>query len=103
MFRDFLACVTCSVSPPLVRESLAHYPAFALSTIWSLFVKKGAYALECRPITGKGIRGKRMLKNKGSVLAAILAMFLGTAGFARADQDKTDVVERLQSAAQVLH
>jgi lipid-binding SYLF domain-containing protein len=44
-----------------------------------------------------------MLKNKGSVLAAILAMFLGTAGFARADQDKTDVVERLQSAAQVLH
>jgi len=30
-------------------------------------------------------------------------MFLGTAGIVRADQDKTDVVERLQSAAQVLH
>jgi lipid-binding SYLF domain-containing protein len=30
-------------------------------------------------------------------------MLVGTAGVARAGQDKTDVVERLQSAAQVLH
>ncbi len=43
-----------------------------------------------------------MLKSKRIVLTA-LVMFLGAAGIARADQDKTDVVERLQSAAQVLH
>ena len=43
-----------------------------------------------------------MLKSKGIVLTAI-AMFLVAAGIARADQDRTDVVERLQSAAQVLH
>jgi lipid-binding SYLF domain-containing protein len=44
-----------------------------------------------------------MLKNKWTVLTAVLSMFLGAAGIARADQDKTDVVERLQSAATVLH
>jgi SH3 domain-containing YSC84-like protein 1 len=44
-----------------------------------------------------------MLKTKGAALTAILAMFLGAAGVARANQDRTDVVERLQSAAQVLH
>jgi SH3 domain-containing YSC84-like protein 1 len=44
-----------------------------------------------------------MLKNKGAVLAATLLIFLGTAGIASAKQDKTDVVERLQSAGQVLH
>jgi SH3 domain-containing YSC84-like protein 1 len=44
-----------------------------------------------------------MLKIKGVTLTAILAMFLGAAGIARADQDRTDVVERLQSSAQVLH
>lgn len=44
-----------------------------------------------------------MLRNKGAILAVALATFMGTACVARADQDKTDVVERLQSAAQVLH
>lgn len=44
-----------------------------------------------------------MLKSHGIVFTAILAMLLGTAGIVSADQDKTDVVERLQSAAQVLH
>ncbi|MFZ3334037.1 MAG: lipid-binding SYLF domain-containing protein [Candidatus Acidiferrales bacterium] len=44
-----------------------------------------------------------MLKRKSAALTGILAMFLGAAGTARADQDKTDVVERLQSAGQVLH
>lgn len=44
-----------------------------------------------------------MLKSKCVALTGILAMFLGTAATARADQDKTDVVERLQSAGQVLH
>ena len=44
-----------------------------------------------------------MFKSKGIVFTAIITMILGAAGMARADQDKTDVVERLQSAAQVLH
>jgi lipid-binding SYLF domain-containing protein len=44
-----------------------------------------------------------MLRNKAAILTAILAMFLGTAGIASANQDRTDVVERLQSAAQVIH
>jgi len=44
-----------------------------------------------------------MLRSKTAIVAAIFAMFVGTAGVARANQDKTDVVERLQSAAQVLH
>jgi SH3 domain-containing YSC84-like protein 1 len=44
-----------------------------------------------------------MLKSKSAALTGILAMFLGAAGTTRADQDKTDVTERLQSAGQVLH
>ena len=44
-----------------------------------------------------------MLRNRAAILIAILAMFLGTAGIASANQDRTDVVERLQSAAQVIH
>jgi SH3 domain-containing YSC84-like protein 1 len=49
------------------------------------------------------MRRNPMLKNKGVMLTAILLIFMATAGVARANQDKTDVVERLQSAAQVLH
>jgi lipid-binding SYLF domain-containing protein len=44
-----------------------------------------------------------MLKSKGIVFTAIITMIFGAAGMARADQDRTDVVERLQSAATVLH
>jgi len=43
-----------------------------------------------------------MLKSKGAILIAIIGIFMGTAGVARANQDRTDVVERLQSAGQVL-
>jgi SH3 domain-containing YSC84-like protein 1 len=39
---------------------------------------------------------------KTAVLVAVFSMILGAAKIARADQDKTDVVERLQSAGQVL-
>lgn len=39
---------------------------------------------------------------KGAVLLAVFAMVFSAAKVARADQDKTDVVERLQSAGQVL-
>ena len=39
---------------------------------------------------------------KGAILIAVFSMIMGAATIARADQDKTDVVERLQSAGQVL-
>jgi lipid-binding SYLF domain-containing protein len=43
------------------------------------------------------------MMKKAAVLIAVLSMTFVAADIARADQDKTDVVERLQSAGQVLH
>ena len=91
--------VTPRISPAFRKvKCSAITPGFALWTSRSLLPKRKV----CVRLSD-GRRGKQMLKSKSAALTGIFAMFLGAAGIARANQDRTrrsgTLAERRASAA----